>query len=206
MVNAIPVFGTCFQVWLLKESYMGGSELMDTAYFTEAVALEAASDRSNNQNMVSIVKEACESLGDGRCIVNGKVYFLDMTSLTELHRSQALSKLSDDEKKALGLTSLEQVLASAATATQKEPKNAITVDDSDESSAISDYADAGVHEQTDVTAEKLNCRLGVLLSEFSRDNACHTPDFVMAEFLSLCLDAFERAVNRRDELTTWRAQ
>lgn len=195
MMNAIPVFGTCFQVWLVKVSNMAGSELMDTAYFTEAVAMEVAGGESNDQNQVSLVTETCESLGDGRCIVNGKVYFLDMTSLTELHQSQALSKLSDDEKKALGLTSLEQFFASAATATQKEPKN-----------AVSDYADAGVHEQTDVTASKLNCRLGDLLNEFSRDNACNTSDFVMAEFLSLCLEAFERAVNRRDEWTTRRAQ
>lgn len=44
-------------------------------------------------------------------------------------------------------------------------------------------------------------KLRDLLNMHSRENCSNTPDFVLAEFMISCLDAFELAVNRRDALT-----
>ena len=33
----------------------------------------------------------------------------------------------------------------------------------------------------------------------SKENGCNTPDFILAEFLTGCLAAFDAAVNRREK-------
>ena len=38
-----------------------------------------------------------------------------------------------------------------------------------------------------------------LLNKASRENNSDTPDYILAEYLLLCLDAFEGAVNAREE-------
>ena len=43
----------------------------------------------------------------------------------------------------------------------------------------------------------LRTDLAQLLNRFSRENESDTPDFVLAEFLVNCLDAFDLATNRR---------
>ncbi len=37
-----------------------------------------------------------------------------------------------------------------------------------------------------------------LINRYSRENGSHTPDFVLAEYLSGCLAAFDAAVGQRD--------
>ncbi len=37
-----------------------------------------------------------------------------------------------------------------------------------------------------------------LINEFSRESDSNTPDFILAEFMVNCLDAFELASNRRE--------
>ncbi|MCK5611411.1 hypothetical protein KAR91_56595 [Candidatus Pacearchaeota archaeon] len=39
-----------------------------------------------------------------------------------------------------------------------------------------------------------------LINRHSLEQASDTPDFVLAEYLENCLEAFDRAVNRRDSL------
>ena len=41
--------------------------------------------------------------------------------------------------------------------------------------------------------------LELLINKQSRENGSDTPDFLLAEFLSNCLDAYETAVNSRDK-------
>ena len=38
-----------------------------------------------------------------------------------------------------------------------------------------------------------------LINRHSRENGSNTPDFLLAEYLAACLDAFEKAVNERDQ-------
>ena len=45
----------------------------------------------------------------------------------------------------------------------------------------------------------LKTKLQVLLNKFSRENDSNTPDFILAEYLMNCLEAYELAVNRRDD-------
>lgn len=40
--------------------------------------------------------------------------------------------------------------------------------------------------------------LKFLLNTYSKENSCNTPDFILAQYLDLCLRAFTTAVNRRD--------
>ncbi|KRT69436.1 MAG: hypothetical protein XU15_C0011G0118 [candidate division NC10 bacterium CSP1-5] len=42
-------------------------------------------------------------------------------------------------------------------------------------------------------------KLTVLLNENSMENRSDTPDFILAQFLISCLDAFDEAVSRRTE-------
>lgn len=39
-----------------------------------------------------------------------------------------------------------------------------------------------------------------LINQHSRENVSNTPDFVLAQYLNTCLDAFDRAVQQRE---TW---
>ena len=43
-------------------------------------------------------------------------------------------------------------------------------------------------------------KLKELLNEHSMENDSNTPDFILAQFLTACLDAFDRAVQQRE---TW---
>ncbi|MCK5017527.1 MAG: hypothetical protein KAS32_10710 [Candidatus Peribacteraceae bacterium] len=45
---------------------------------------------------------------------------------------------------------------------------------------------------------KLEKKLKGLINEESRENDSNTPDFLLAEFMMNCLDAFELASNRRE--------
>ncbi len=40
-----------------------------------------------------------------------------------------------------------------------------------------------------------------LLNKYSAENGSNTPDFVLAEYMKDCLNAFDKAVTRRTELT-----
>jgi predicted Ser/Thr protein kinase len=42
-------------------------------------------------------------------------------------------------------------------------------------------------------------RLAQLLNEFSQENASNTPDFVLANYLEQCLDAFNAATREREK-------
>lgn len=44
----------------------------------------------------------------------------------------------------------------------------------------------------------LESNIRVLINQFSREGKSDTPDFILAEYLIGCLEAFERAVNSRD--------
>ena len=44
----------------------------------------------------------------------------------------------------------------------------------------------------------LESRLSGLLNSESRENDSNTPDFILAEFMTNCLDAFELANNKRE--------
>ena len=37
-----------------------------------------------------------------------------------------------------------------------------------------------------------------LINRHSKENGCDTPDFILADFLSDCLNSFDQAVNRRE--------
>lgn len=37
-----------------------------------------------------------------------------------------------------------------------------------------------------------------LINEYSKENGSNTPDFILADYLIDCLDAFDNAVNRRE--------
>lgn len=39
--------------------------------------------------------------------------------------------------------------------------------------------------------------LAAVLNRFSRDNGSNTPDFILAQYLANCLDAFDIAVQKR---------
>ena len=39
-----------------------------------------------------------------------------------------------------------------------------------------------------------------LINKHSKENGSNTPDFVLAEYLCACLTAYDKAVNKRDEL------
>ena len=46
--------------------------------------------------------------------------------------------------------------------------------------------------------ESLEEKLKELLNSCSRENDSDTPDFILAEYLIGCLEAYELAVNKRD--------
>jgi hypothetical protein len=48
--------------------------------------------------------------------------------------------------------------------------------------------------------ETFRSQLEHLINRFSMENGCNTPDFILADYLADCLQAFDKAVNRRD---TW---
>ena len=41
--------------------------------------------------------------------------------------------------------------------------------------------------------------LRTLINKYSLENGSDTPDFILAEYMMYCLDAFDRAVTRREE-------
>ena len=41
--------------------------------------------------------------------------------------------------------------------------------------------------------------LEVLINKNSKEKGSDTPDFILADYLADCLDAFDKAVTRRDE-------
>lgn len=38
-----------------------------------------------------------------------------------------------------------------------------------------------------------------LINKFSMENASNTPDFILAEYMKFCLDAFNQAVQQREK-------
>lgn len=42
--------------------------------------------------------------------------------------------------------------------------------------------------------------LEILINKESMESGSDTPDFILAEFLNECLEAFDKAVNKRDKL------
>jgi hypothetical protein len=53
------------------------------------------------------------------------------------------------------------------------------------------------YSEKDVTFER---ELAQLLNRHSRENPSNTPDYILAQYLIGCLEAFERAVQQRE---TW---
>jgi hypothetical protein len=51
-----------------------------------------------------------------------------------------------------------------------------------------------------MNASDLRNELSMLLNRASRENASNTPDFILAQYLIGCLEAFETAVQQRE---TW---
>lgn len=47
------------------------------------------------------------------------------------------------------------------------------------------------------TSEALRGDLSAVLNRYSRDNGSNTPDFILAQYLASCLDAFDLAVQAR---------
>ena len=45
---------------------------------------------------------------------------------------------------------------------------------------------------------KLREDIEKLLNEHNRENGSNTPDFILADYLTDCLRAFDKAVNKRD--------
>jgi hypothetical protein len=52
---------------------------------------------------------------------------------------------------------------------------------------------------TDAKTFVLVEELATVLNRASRENESNTPDFILAEYLNLCLEAFERTSRRREE-------
>lgn len=50
---------------------------------------------------------------------------------------------------------------------------------------------------------ELKLELRGILNKYNAENRSNTPDFVLAEFLLSCLDAFDKAVNAR---AMWRGE
>jgi hypothetical protein len=50
-----------------------------------------------------------------------------------------------------------------------------------------------------ISRYRLQHELQELINKYSVENASHTPDFILAEYLSTCLLAFERAVCLREK-------
>lgn len=46
-------------------------------------------------------------------------------------------------------------------------------------------------------SESLHADLADVLNRYSRDNGSNTPDFILAQYLANCLDAFDIAVQKR---------
>lgn len=49
-----------------------------------------------------------------------------------------------------------------------------------------------------VAAESFRNEFTALLNRHSKENESNTPDFILAEYLTACLAAFDMAVNRRE--------
>ena len=41
--------------------------------------------------------------------------------------------------------------------------------------------------------------LELLINSYSKENGSNTPDFILAEYMSNCLDAFDKAVEAREK-------
>lgn len=41
--------------------------------------------------------------------------------------------------------------------------------------------------------------LRAVINRYSKENGSNTPDFILAEYLTVCLESFDRAVNQRSE-------
>ena len=44
----------------------------------------------------------------------------------------------------------------------------------------------------------LELELGVVLNRYSAESGSNTPDFILAKYLTRCLEAYNEAANRRD--------
>jgi hypothetical protein len=44
-----------------------------------------------------------------------------------------------------------------------------------------------------------NDELSALLNKYSKENASDTPDFILAQYISDCLDTFSQSIIRRDK-------
>lgn len=53
--------------------------------------------------------------------------------------------------------------------------------------------------KSDVKCVAMRAELAELLNRYSQENASNTPDFILAEYLLDCLNAFDRAIRRREE-------
>ena len=47
--------------------------------------------------------------------------------------------------------------------------------------------------------ESVELKLEALLNSHSRENESNTPDFILAEYMMMCLEAFEQASVRRED-------
>lgn len=57
-------------------------------------------------------------------------------------------------------------------------------------------------QHTDTTAD-FRKELEVAINRYSRENGSNTPDFILAEYLANCLDAYDKALVAR-EMWYWR--
>jgi hypothetical protein len=57
------------------------------------------------------------------------------------------------------------------------------------------YAGHSMHAAADDS--NLRGDLSTVLNRYSRDNGSNTPDFILAQYLANCLDAFDIAVQKR---------
>lgn len=52
--------------------------------------------------------------------------------------------------------------------------------------------------ECDVTESTFLSEIESLINRFSRENGSDTPDFILAEYLTSCLDAYDKALQRRE--------
>jgi hypothetical protein len=91
------------QVYLIKISTMGGSKLHSVAFESERVAKTVALGFNQEWQSGDVVLREGEEIPGGRVLVDDHSYKLDRTTSEEHLRKTALSKLSAEEKKALGV-------------------------------------------------------------------------------------------------------
>ncbi len=91
------------EVYLMKRSTMGGSNLMKEAFIHKETCELKCGDLKEEWVDYRPLKASGEEISGGRVIVEGKVYNLDKTDPKVIYRKRALKKLTKKEKEALGL-------------------------------------------------------------------------------------------------------